>query len=225
MARPSRGLKVKNSFKRCPPRRIRIVYDDPEATDSSEDEGGENSQRRRTVHEFRVASRPHSTASASSASSPIPGRIRLIDGVRVWSWRKRPDEVVLPAESHGFWLGSCSTQVEAIVICGEEKETCSSTGSEVFVADAGDRSGEYFPSPASMLETSAVESGLLSTTYQKMPFVCLPEETAAQGVGSFVSFGFESCDWTGELWFRSPRADQRTVEWASTDEVENFFAS
>ncbi|KAG0493414.1 hypothetical protein HPP92_004408 [Vanilla planifolia] len=29
MARPSRGLKVKNSFKRCPPRRIRIVYDDP----------------------------------------------------------------------------------------------------------------------------------------------------------------------------------------------------
>ncbi|PKA55157.1 Ethylene-responsive transcription factor CRF4 [Apostasia shenzhenica] len=220
MGRPKlRAAKVW-PLKKTKSRIFRIVYDDPDATESSGDERGGVSRRKRTVQEFLFsACSAKIVPSASTRSSTSPsGKRNKHKGVR----RRRPSgrwaaEIRRPVSNERLWLGTFPTESEAVEAyraaarrLQNEKEACGSAGSaaEGFLSASLPPLDELDP-PLFTGEDDCRTGGL---------------ETV--GLQDALGIGFDSYFLWGELsaefW---PGSAYVANDWASVAEIEEIFAN
>ncbi|KVI05312.1 AP2/ERF domain-containing protein [Cynara cardunculus var. scolymus] len=111
------------------PRKIRVILSDPDATDSSSDEGGdsERSSPRRIVHEIVLGVRAGDKDGdevlkrSDSVDQTQPERKRF-RGVRLRKWGKWCSEIRDPFSKKRIWLGTYETAEEALNVYNAKKE-------------------------------------------------------------------------------------------------------
>ncbi|PKA64020.1 Ethylene-responsive transcription factor CRF4 [Apostasia shenzhenica] len=221
-----RTAKVKPLKK--PTRRLfRIVYNDPDATESSGDEGkgsgsgGDVSRPKRKVQEFPFAARPPKNVALAStriaSSSSLSGK-RKHRGVRLRPSGRWSAEIWCPVNKERIWLGTFPTESKAVEAyrraaprrLQDKKGACCSAGS----------SGDGFLStslpPLDELDPSSL-NGQDGGRTGGIETVSL-QDAFGLGLDSFFLQG----ELGGEFW---PGSVSLPHEWASTSEIEEIFAN
>ncbi|KAI3733970.1 hypothetical protein L6452_13429 [Arctium lappa] len=107
------------------PRKIRVILFDPDATDSSSDEGGETqrSSPRRIVHEIVVGVRAgdESLKRRDSVDETQTER-KKFRGIRLRKWGKWCSEIRDPFSKKRIWLGTYETAEEAMNVYNAKKQ-------------------------------------------------------------------------------------------------------
>lgn len=107
------------------PRKIRVILSDPDATDSSSDEGGESerSSPRRIVREIVLGVRAGDEALKRRDSvDQTQTEMKKFRGVRLRKWGKWCSEIRDPFNKKRIWLGTYETAEEAMNVYNAKKE-------------------------------------------------------------------------------------------------------
>ncbi|XP_073010481.1 ethylene-responsive transcription factor ERF118-like [Typha latifolia] len=178
-------------------RKIRIVYDDPDATESSEDEASLEAQRRRkrmvreicfpaipiypkTQKKSKPKAAPSTTAGAGAAA------ITKHKGVRQRKWGKWAAEIRNPFSGCREWLGTFDTAEEAVAAYLAAAERFESKKSGAKAICEAERLLSL-PSPSSVLDAaSAPETSVATPPEAAAAAAAAAEEEETKTVAELV---------------------------------------
>ncbi|KAK7275247.1 hypothetical protein RIF29_16356 [Crotalaria pallida] len=199
----SKGTKMRQ-------RKLRIFYNDPDATDSSSDEGEIKMRGKRVVYEVLLPILPSADgraassitaesklkrASAEPAPATNPGADGRYRGVRMRKWGKYAAEIRIPFERRRLWLGTFNTAEEASAAYERKKIEIDAMGkavsdakrsinnnADVVVGGAGVSARETVAATEKSNLTYTVSSGAGSVSVTKDDLECVLSRASPSSV-------------------------------------------